>query len=374
MTRQRHICAPLPTSDPPGSFSRRGIVLNSIPLGDGFAAMALMSTRIQIISRKTKTAVAAAAYRAGQLLIGTDGTRYDYTRKGYVERAEIMAPDGTPDWAFDRQALWAKVDTVEKRKDAQLAREFRIMLPVEFTPEQRIEVARAFVKKHFIDRGMIADVAWHNPPTQDGKGENPHIHVMLPMRPIVNGEFGNKTVGARRDKKNEDGAPKWQTTTDWNDQSKWQAAREDWAVTANAVLQANGSQARIDHRSFEERGLTQAPQPYLGVAPRVDQTVARAHLAGRVRDMSNRLRERVNQWVRHRVSSRATVYAERLVDGQFRRIDAKIDKAGDVLNLFGKFADWLEDKTGRMRKPPPLLAQERQPGSRGGNDGGRGSR
>lgn len=324
--------------------------------------MALMSTRIQIISRKTRSAVGAAAYRAAEMLVGTDGAVHDYSRKGHVEHSEIMAPEGTPEWAFERQTLWQKVDAVEKRKDAQLAREFRVMLPFEFSPEQRIEVARAFVQKHFVDRGMIADIAWHNPPTKDGQSMNPHFHVMLPMRPIVNGEFGNKTVGARRNKKVEDGAAKWQTTTDWNDQTRWQAAREDWARMANAVLEQNGDDGRLDHRSYAERGIDQKPQPYLGVAPHVDASVARAKLAGRVKEMNQRLRDRVNQWVAHRVSGRAWGYAKKIIDGQFARADAKISNASQILNAVGRFTDWLEDTTARMRKPPPELAQERARG------------
>ncbi|GAB4072237.1 MobA/MobL family protein [Ancylobacter sonchi] len=321
--------------------------------------MALMSTRIQIISRKTKSAVGAAAYRAAAVLFGIDGTRHDYTRKGHVEHAEILAPDGTPEWAFNRERLWQKVDEVEKRKDAQLAREFRVMLPAEFTQEQRIEVARAFVKKHFVDRGMIADICWHNPPTRDGHGMNPHFHVMLPLRPIVNGAFGNKTVGARIHKKTEDGAAKFRPTTDWNDQAKWQEAREDWARTANIVLERNGEKSRIDHRSFEERGLKQSPQPYLGVAPHVDASVARAKLAGRVKELNERLRQRVNQWVAHRISGRAWTYAKKVIDGEFARSEGKINNAAPILNAVGRFTDWLEDTTARMRKPPPLLPQER---------------
>ena len=39
---------------------------------------------------------------------------------------EILLPDGAPDWMADRQKLWNAVEAAEKRKDAQLAREFHI--------------------------------------------------------------------------------------------------------------------------------------------------------------------------------------------------------------------------------------------------------
>src|SRR3546814_20218144 len=93
----------------------------------------MFSCSVKFISRGSgRSAVAAAAYRSGERL--TDerlGKCHDYTRKSDIEHREIMAPDRTPDWMLDRSRLWNGVEAVEKRKDAQLAREVEIHLPRE---------------------------------------------------------------------------------------------------------------------------------------------------------------------------------------------------------------------------------------------------
>ncbi|CAL7959606.1 hypothetical protein MIDIC_140012 [Alphaproteobacteria bacterium] len=75
----------------------------------------------------------------------------------------------------NRAKLWNFVEQNEKRKDSQLAREINLALPKELSKEQNIELTKEFVKKHFVDKGMIADVCLHK-----GHGdEQPHVHVML---------------------------------------------------------------------------------------------------------------------------------------------------------------------------------------------------
>lgn len=71
-----------------------------------------------------RSAVAAAAYRSGSDL--TDertGQRHDYTRKGGIECAEIIMPDGS---VADRGAPWNAAEAAEKRKDARTAREWEV--------------------------------------------------------------------------------------------------------------------------------------------------------------------------------------------------------------------------------------------------------
>ena len=75
---------------------------------------------------------------------------------------------------------------------AQLAYSFDIALQNELSPNENIELARAFVQKEFMDRGMIADLAIHSPDKAGGI-PNPHMHVMIPMRPLnPDGSFAPK--------------------------------------------------------------------------------------------------------------------------------------------------------------------------------------
>ena len=87
--------------------------------------MAIYHCSIKIISRgKGKSAVAAAAYRAGECIANNyDGITHDYTRKGGVVHTEILLPGHAPVEYADRAVLWNAVEKIEKAKNSQLARE-----------------------------------------------------------------------------------------------------------------------------------------------------------------------------------------------------------------------------------------------------------
>ena len=152
--------------------------------------MAIYHCSIKVISRgKGKSAVAAAAYRAGEKITNEfDGMTHDYTHKGGIVHTEILLPNQAPAEYADRAVLWNEVEKVEKAKNAQLAREIEIALPRELTREQSISLVREYVKRHFVAAGMCADVCLH-----DTGGGNPHAHIMLTMRPFdERGEWGAK--------------------------------------------------------------------------------------------------------------------------------------------------------------------------------------
>src|SRR6516165_11628728 len=102
--------------------------------------MAIYHLSVKVISRGGgRCATAAAAYRAGELVHDrSTGQDFDYTRKSGVEHTEILAPDHAPQWVFDRAELWNRVEEAEVRKDAQLAREVEVALPIELNEESQV--------------------------------------------------------------------------------------------------------------------------------------------------------------------------------------------------------------------------------------------
>jgi Ti-type conjugative transfer relaxase TraA len=205
--------------------------------------VAIYHLSAKVISRgEGRSAVAAAAYRAGSELVDERSAEtFDYTRKEGVEHSEILAPEGAPAWVQDRAELWNRVEAAEVRKDAQLARELEIGLPVELSADEQVALVRAFAVDQFVARGMVVDLNVHrdNP-------ENPHAHLMLTMRSIGPEGFGPKV-------------------REWNDRALLMGWRERWAELANEHLARAGHDVRIDHRSHFERGLELVPQGKIGV-------------------------------------------------------------------------------------------------------------
>ena len=85
--------------------------------------MALFHLNVTQIKRsKGQSAIAAAAYRAGEKLYSEYyGETSDYTNKGGVICSEILLTDHAPREYSDRQTLWNAVEKAERGKNAQLA-------------------------------------------------------------------------------------------------------------------------------------------------------------------------------------------------------------------------------------------------------------
>lgn len=229
----------------------------------------------QVIGRSTgRSAVAAAAYRAGQSLADErTGQVHDFSRKGGVLHTEIMAPDNAPDWMRDRQRLWNAVEVAEKRGDAQLSREVQLSLPHELTDEQRLGLVRDFVNSQFVARGMIADMAIHSP-GREGDDRNHHAHIMLTMRELAGEGFGKKA-------------------REWNDKALLQTWREEWAHQQNAVLERFGHPTKVDHRSLEAQGIDREPAPHLGAhAHQMEQQGKASRIGDEARAVDARNQER----------------------------------------------------------------------------------
>lgn len=216
------------------------------------AIMAIYHLSVKVISRSAgRSAVAAAAYRsAGRLHDERIDRTHDFTNKGGVVHSEVLLPEGAPEHLSDREQLWNAVEASEKRKDAQLTREVEFAIPRELNQEQGIELARDFVERAFVERGMIADLNVHWDVGTDGLAK-PHAHVMLTMREV--GREGDANVFGSK-------------VRDWNRTDLVEQWRERWAEHVNERLAELDIDARIDHRSLEAQGIALEPQDKIGPA------------------------------------------------------------------------------------------------------------
>lgn len=228
--------------------------------------MAIYHCSIKVFSRGSADACAVekAAYRSGeQLYNDRNGETYDYTCEKGVIQTDIFLPVNPPAEYADRSVLWNAVEKSERNSNAQLAREFEISLPVELMIEQNISLAHEYVKKYFVSAGMCADVCVHDM----GKG-NPHVHIMLTMRPIEpDGSWGAKSRkeyildenGERIRLPSGEYKSRKVNMVDWNKQAKAEEWRSAWADTLNAALERYDFSEQVDHRSYERQGSEQVP-------------------------------------------------------------------------------------------------------------------
>ena len=236
----------------------------------------------QIKRSKGQSAIAAAAYRAGEKLYSEYyGETSDYTNKGGVICSEILLPDHAPREYADRQTLWNAVEKAERGKNAQLAYSFDIALQNEFSLDENITLARQFLLEHFVSRGMVVDFAIHVPDTEPGGISNPHFHLMAPIRPIeTDGKWGMKQ--RRVYELDEDGNRLLDgdgnyifnavPTTDWGSPETLEYWREQWAAKCNAKFEEKGLPERIDHRSYERQGVDLLPTIHEGPSVRQMET------------------------------------------------------------------------------------------------------
>ncbi len=203
------------------------------------------------------------------------GTSFSY-RSGADElkHEELALPDEIPNWlttaiegktvAAASEVLWNAVDAFEKRVDAQLARELVIALPEELTRAENIALVREFIRENLTAKGMVADWVYHD------RDSNPHIHLMMTLRPLTEQGFGSKMVAVS----GPDGKPLRVIKPDRPNgaivYSRWAGDKETmkewkiaWAETTNRHLALAGHDIRLDGRSYAEQGSMESRKSIL---------------------------------------------------------------------------------------------------------------
>lgn len=229
------------------------------------STMALYNYDSRILGRSNgDTAVSYAAYCAAEELYDH---YYGKTRRfGKADQQDriyakgIMAPAHAPDWVYDREKLWNKVEQAEKRKDSQLCREVIISLPRELNHEQKQKLIKRYVQEQFVNKGMIADVSLHNFEGKDS--HNPHAHILLTTRRVESERFALKKEESWRPPIIKDRKTKRPIV----DPEFLKGERQQWENYCNHALELAGREERVDCRSLKARGIDKIPSPKLGKA------------------------------------------------------------------------------------------------------------
>mgnify|MGYP002778792010 CR=1 FL=1 len=198
--------------------------------------MSIYRLSLSTVSRGAgRSAVAAAAYRAGERLTDARTDRVaDYRRRREIRHTEIVG------WAGERGTLWNAAEGAERRKDSVVARELQLALPNEISDDARRQLAVGFARWLRDRYGVAVDVAVHGP-GHKGDERNHHAHLLFSTRVVDGaGTFGAKTrvLDVQR-----------------TGSAEVEMMRREWAERVNDVLTAAGVAAQVDHRSYVRQGV-----------------------------------------------------------------------------------------------------------------------
>jgi Ti-type conjugative transfer relaxase TraA len=219
-------------------------------------------TQKPVSRARGQSAVAGAAYRSADKLYDQRlGQTFDYTRRRGVEHAEIVLPSavqGDLGWALRREVLWNAAESIEKRKDARIAREHEVALPAELNRPQQIELLRAFSLEIANRYHVAVDFALHRP-HRKGDQRNFHAHIYSTTREITPTGLGHKVAPELSDT---DRAKRGLLLG----REELRVMRAKWAEVANEHLAHAGLAMRIDHRTLEAQGIDLVPGIKLGLS------------------------------------------------------------------------------------------------------------
>lgn len=214
-------------------------------------------------------------YIAGE---GRHSSREDVVKTGHGNMPSWVG--GDPWW------FWKAADEHE-RKNGSVYREHEITLPNELTLDQQIELA----SRHIADIAGIKpyQYAIHEKSSSLEGVINTHLHLLVSDRMPDGIERTPEQMFRRYNPKHpERGGCRKDSggmgRTELRDSV--QRLKKQTAMAQNEALACHGHEARVDHRSLKEQGLSRKPERHLGPGRirRMSALEKKAYLGARYRD------------------------------------------------------------------------------------------
>lgn len=222
--------------------------------------MATYHCSVRMITRGRGGSVASAlSYIRGERVYDKYlGKWHDNSFRTDVLHKEIRLPPFVPLDYQNPQSLVDALNDSEQRIDSQMARSIILALPNEMNITQQIKLVREFIDQYFITNDMCAAFAihsghkdrWKNPGIDcitDIREDNPHAHVIAPIRQIgKNGFYRTK-----------------KQTRQFNTKKYLYSMRKSWADIQNREYERMGLPFRVSHESLYVQGTTREPTVHL---------------------------------------------------------------------------------------------------------------
>ena len=185
----------------------------------------------------------------------------------YGKNRDLVAMEygNFPEWATGNPILYWKMADAHERINGAAYREFELALPRELTIEQQRDLLDEFICHEIGNKPY--QLAIHAPIAALGAVEQPHAHIMVSDRapdginrpPEQHFKRFNPANPERGGCKKDSGGKDRATLKE-----EVKSRRETWAELQNQFLQMYGHSARVDHRSYQERGIDLDAERHLG--------------------------------------------------------------------------------------------------------------
>ena len=245
--------------------------------------MAIYHCSISNVSRAAGSrSTATASYITGEKIHDNElHETYNYGRQERVIEYDTILPPGASDELKNPAELFNSIETFEKKSNARTAKKIEVALPRECTLEQQRTIVKNFIAKNITADNYACTYAIH----YDKDNNNPHAHILIANRQLINGKWSSKQKteyaldenGERiplldengiqkRDNKN---GKRWKRINTFvnplDKKEKLQEMRKSWAECCNEFL---NDKQRITHLSFKDRNLAEAPTIHEGYSAR----------------------------------------------------------------------------------------------------------
>lgn len=156
--------------------------------------MANYHFEVQAISRgQGRSLTRLVNYISGERLSDCYNLTTYYNRREDVLECRIFQPQHAPSEFYELQSLCNAIETAERRCDARTAREFKASLPNELPFAELQNIVATYITDNFIKYHLCAISAIHEGRNlSDPSKNNPHVHIIVPTRPVEPSGFSEK--------------------------------------------------------------------------------------------------------------------------------------------------------------------------------------
>lgn len=245
--------------------------------------MAIYHCNISNVSRAAGSrSTATASYITGEKIHDKElNETYNYGRQERVIEYDTILPPGASDELKNPAALFNSIESFEKNNNARTAKKIEVALPRECTLEQQRTIVKNFIAKNITAENYACTYAIH----YDKDNNNPHAHILIANRQLINGKWSSKRKTEYALDENGERIPlldkNGNQKLDSKNRKQWKRIntevnpldkkdtliemRKSWADCCNEFL---NDKQRITHLSFKDRNLAEAPTIHEGYSAR----------------------------------------------------------------------------------------------------------